>query len=738
MPRWLRRTFTTIAWILMATFAYTPTVETSLVRDDFECLASAAELCERGVDDPAALYRVAGTDARPLAAASILASHACWSDDGGWSRASALPLRFEQVALVLLTALGLALFVRRLMLPWMGSEQAEAAAWAVALFVSLHPFHLAAVANLATRGDLLATALGSWACVSFLGGRQERSYGRLVVAGVLSFLASLASPLALALPVVFGLTEFVSAHRYRPLAKRKRTALTTFVVFGGCIALDPILRHSIGAPAPAPVVGENGWFTGFLIAVEKLGLLLLPINVSLVGVIVYAIAGALVLLAVQPALVAARSAPRHWGWILSAWTVFLVASGIPGFEVRVHPSDLSESAVLYPTATVMAVGLAVSATALPGLRRWLTPLGLACCFAVLAHMNGLPWKHASQAVEILRDDLARAQAQHGGEPEYLVLDPPTRIERIDGLGRSLPRLARPPFAPAPGARVRGLPLEAFSALMRARESSAYADEFVVLVPRRGTSRRTSRHEPSLVPVAGAATEPPRWTAGEAPVHLDLDPRSARALVVTFDEAVPTHEPPRLAWRTTGPDMSEHRLTGVWTPDGRALFDLYDEPAWLVSDRVDSIWSDEGGSAAGTVELRARLPRLGSNVAPRPTDDDWRFELDATVPARPPNGEGGDRERWTLELFEPRALEYACIDVDVRADGALVAPEAEEWTRRVGGRGGELVVWTLARRLVERRTSPVAADPTAPAAETEPGPGVAIAEATGHRRFAASR
>lgn len=725
MPRWLRRTFIAIAWVLMATFAYTPTVETSLVREDFDCLAAAAELSEDGLDRPAQLYRLAGAEGHPLAALSLYLSHRTWSDDGDWSRASVLPLRLEQVFLVLAAALGLALFVRRLLAPWMGSEQAEAAAWAAALFTSLHPFHLAAVASLSSRDDLLGTALGSWASVAFLSGRQERRYALLVVAGLLSFAAALSSSLAFGVPALLGLTEFVSAHRYRPLAKRRQTAVTTVLVFGGCVALAPILGTLVGVP-DRPLNGAGiDWLTGMLIAVEKLGLLLLPINVSLMGVIIYPIAGALVLLAVQPALIAARSSPRQWGWILCAWTAFLVASGVHGFTVRVQSADLSQSAVLYPTATVMAIGLAVSATALPGLRRWLNTLGLACCFAILAHMNGLPWKHASQAVETLRADLRRARAQHGDEIAYVVLDLPTRVERIDGLGGSLAWLTHPPFARGTGARVRALPLAAFGALVRERDATEFRDEpFVVLVPQsevsNGSSWRTSLHDAALMPPPAAPSEPPRWGTGARSPDLDLDPRSVRGLEAVVPEPGPRVEAPRLAWRTVGPTFREGRLAGVWTADGRARFDLFDAPAWLMADRVRRIWSDEGWTAATEVRLLGRLPRVEENLAPRPIGDDWHFDVDV-------DEDPGGREHWTLELIELEGLTFERLDVVRAAAGGLVAAGAEEWTRRVTARGGATVAWTLARR---RRSEAVEPD----AAESGTAPlGVALAESSGHRR-----
>ena len=47
----------------------------------------------------------------------------------------------------------------------------------------------------------------------------------------------------------------------------------------------------------------------------------------------WAVAGALLLIAFQPALVSTRSAPRLWGWMFVAWSALVLAALLPGSRV---------------------------------------------------------------------------------------------------------------------------------------------------------------------------------------------------------------------------------------------------------------------------------------------------------------------------------------------------------------------------------------------------------------------
>ena len=114
--------------------------------------------------------------------------------------------------------------------------------------------------------------------------------------------------------------------------------------------------------------------------------------------VVKEIAGIIAAVAVQPALVAARSAPRLWTWLIVAWFVSITFSDLPQALVRVHPEDLTHAQALFPAAAVMSVGLAVASTALSGVRRHVLPLTVALGLAILAHANALPWAAASASV----------------------------------------------------------------------------------------------------------------------------------------------------------------------------------------------------------------------------------------------------------------------------------------------------------------------------------------------------
>ena len=99
---------------------------------------------------------------------------------------------------------------------------------------------------MAGRGPLGALAGGAWSAALFLRARQDREPGLLLTAAVFAALAAAASETVLALPLVLGATELMSAHRYRPLRIRLRTTITTVVVSG---ALDPVTPANQGAEA---------------------------------------------------------------------------------------------------------------------------------------------------------------------------------------------------------------------------------------------------------------------------------------------------------------------------------------------------------------------------------------------------------------------------------------------------------------------------------------------------------
>lgn len=730
MDRWFRSPVgvlaLSLALALMVAYAYAPLADIGFVSEDFEILGSAAEAIEEG-PNPGQAFSIAGTQGHPLAGLSVLASQALWSDEGDWSERSPLPLRLENLLLLALAAWGLALFVRRLLRPWTGSDQATAASWAVTYFVLLYPFHVADVAHLAARPTLLSAALGAWSGASFLRARQERRAGLIFVAAALALGAALSGGIGLCLPLLLGGAEFVSSHRYRPARTRLRTALNTLLVFSGCVGIDMLLRSANARAFRGPsffeslaeVEGPTGGLRAIIIGIEKLGLALLPVNVAGLGILGYVIVGVLVLAALQPALIAARSAPRLWGWILLSWTVLLGLSVIPDFDVRVHPGDLSRTWVLLPMSLVMAVGTAVAATALPGRRRLILPAGFALSLAVLAHANALPWVTASREVEIMMSDLRLAREAHGTEVDLLVIDPGGRTRRVDALGDALPWLVHPnfagdvPFDESTERWVRSIEGRALGAFVREPEfDAARASGLVLLAPIAAQPARglSSRRHRALRVAPAERFEPlsPWYGEGRSPA-LDLDPSDVRALVVRLevlpDSGGPEVARPRLGWRARpagsasapnpGADGDAHgELEGAWVRGPgvlEAVFDFHDSVEWLCGGRLRRLWSAAGWAAIEQAQLIQELPELAPGLLPEVDGDDWLFRRAAHRPLVP------ERESVALRLalFDVSSYELREFSAQLTPSGDLRVPGAEAAVARTVRRAGGPVAWTLA-------------------------------------------
>ena len=727
-----------VALALLVAYAYAPLVDIGLVREDFEILASAARALERSASPLGAAFAVARTNGHPLAGLSLLCSHELWSDAGSWHEVSALPLRLENLVLLVVGASGLGLFVRRLLRPWTGSEQANAAGWAVAFLVALHPFHVVGTATLAARPHLLAVAFGAWSGAAFLRGRQERRFGYLVVAALLALGAALSGGIGLCLPLLLFGAEWISARRYRPPHTRLRTAANTLLIFGGCVALDMLLRSAHARAFRGPsflsslseVEGPTGGLRTLLIAIEKLGLVLLPINVAGLGIAGYAIAGALVLTALQPALVAARSAPRLWGWLLFSWTALLALSMISDFDVRVQPSDLSDTRVLLPMSIVMAVGMAVAATALPGSRRVLLPFGLVLGSSILAHGNALPWVAAAKEIRGLRRDLGGVRETYGAEVDLLLIDPAGATRRVDALGNALPWLVTPrfagqvPYEPGSERWVRSITADAFRAFVREREFDQARERGLValyredaptgqlpLVPGASPRRRAHHIGVLLAPAEVPDDLRPWYREGRSP-GLDLDPFEVRALAVVGaaggdqpvagagSAAPPTA--PRVGWRARSQALAEGELDGAWYARAgarTAVFDLHASLAWLFAERVRRIWSVSGWSAMEEAALALAPPALAPELAPAIDGDDWIFSWTGEDPLaaageRAPLAGGA----WELELFDLASLRLWRFSGELQesAPGGVrvLVADAEEVVLQIVRAGGGPVAWTL--------------------------------------------
>ena len=430
MSTWTRRLLLGVFALALLVCAYAPLLDAGW----------------RGADRAVLAALEAGRSPFP---GSVLA--APWTHASAWLWAEfapeggALVARLEHLVLLGAGAFFAAVFLTRLLLPWTGSVQARAAARALCVILLVHPLAVGAVAGLEARADLLALALSAIAAAAFLKARQEHRFGYQGVAGVCAIAAGAAGELGWSLPVILGAAEFLSAHRYRGRRERLRTTTITAASYGACVGIVPLLASwLVGAPAVpsgagalAELASPGGALRVLVLFVEKLGVLVLPANAHGAGLFGAGLAGLLILVGLQPALVAARSAPRLWGWLLVGWLVALFAASLPGAEVRVRAEDFGEARLLLGPALVLSAGLAVASTAVSGPRRVVLPGALAIGYALLAQSNAWCVRAAAQACASLEGELARARAEHGPDALLLVLDPPRRVRGESAVGDEL-------------------------------------------------------------------------------------------------------------------------------------------------------------------------------------------------------------------------------------------------------------------------------------------------------------
>lgn len=718
MPSTLKRLFTSIAIVLLVAFAYEPLVDAEFVGEDFPVLIDAGRIAwpEKRplVDDQIPrlttedLYEVHGTGEHPLAALSLALSSRVWSDRGTWSGDEAVWLRAENLLYLCIAALALARLVRRLLLPWTGSEHARAAGKSAAVLFLVHPLSLSSVASVAARGDVLAMAIGIVGAAAFMRGRQEREYYWTATAAACAVLAGLCSAISMFLPLVVAIGEFVSARRYRPVTVRWRTAGTTLLIFGGAITLEALFRlalsNSVESPAYASslaaIASVPNATQALKFTAEKLGVLFMPVNTFSVGFTGFAIAGMVTLVAVHPALVAARSAPRLWIWLVVAWLVSVILTELPQALVRVHPANLTHAQALFPAAGVMAVGLAVAATALSGLRRSLLPLTIATGLSVLAHANALPWKSASHEVTQMRSDLEAARVLHGRDHRVLVLDPPTLVGGLDAVRPALPWMLDPAFnseenETAGADSVRGLETAAFRLLSRESEFERMREPGVIVVFPSSELRDSPAEERSSVLVGPEpeSTGPMLWRGeGRSPV-LDLGAMSYRAVRVRALPASSTDEIPAISWRTRSPLCEIGARPGAWIEgeDGpEALFDLERSACWLLGKQIRRMWFEEILTRIVSAEVLNAPPAFATELRPRIVGDDWLFELDVETLPKPIGSEASFRVQL-LDLATYEILEFEAVDFP---PVGIVIRRAAETEARLFAKNGGPVLWSL--------------------------------------------
>lgn len=706
---------------VLAAAAYGPLLGAGWSAPDLRTLADVAATADaRGWTAFAReLHGVHGVEGHALPALSLLVSVSLWMRAGIEASAS-WPLRAENLALLAVAGIAAGAFARRLLHPWTGSESARAAGLACALLVPLAPTSVAVVARVSARGDLLALVLGCSAGALLLRARQERQPVLGIAAGAAAILAGFCSDLALGLPWVFAAAEFASARRWRPERIRWRTAATTLLVFGACTGLQVVVRSALldrfelfsGASAPSSAA-DGGPAAHAVRSLERLGVLLLPVSRDVWGGLGIALAAAAVFLALHPALRAARSAPRLWGWLACAWLGAIALCELLSAPFRVTHSDLSRADALLGSALVTSVGVACCTTAVSGRRRVLLPLGIAILWAGLALGGTRAWRSSLQEVTWLRADLELARAAYGTPPYFVVVDPPGSVLGVDAVQGQLSALLAPSQDNGDGrgnvATVRGLALPALLALAREPELDELRSAGLVLCfPRSAIGAEGDGRLSLQLPLPEPSGRVRSWREfARSPSDLDLEALSERALRVTATAEADTRHAPVARWRCESPleILREGELctiAGVWQSRGTdeeppvALFDLTSSLAWLLAGRVRQVYSTTLGRIEEAEVLGEPAEQSISEppLTPEIRAEDWLF-------AAPSDGFASDvkgRDALSVGLLDLSSWAYVELPATRDEGGDVLALGAAGVAREWLSAGSAAVAWTLESRV----------------------------------------
>lgn len=535
--------------------------------------------------------------------------------------APALWARFEGLVCVLLLALGVSHFLRRMLAPWLGKERAHTTAFLAALFLLLHPLLVDGAAPEIARGPRLALALAGIAGAFFLAGRQEGRDGRTAAALGLFLLASSISSDVAPFALLFAVAEYTSSHRHRPRTLRARTAATTLAVFGAAALLPALLSSTalelLGAERVAPRAQ-------LVACVQTLGRLCIPAPEG-AGLAAQLACGAVLLLVFQPLFRAARSAPRLWGGLFAGWTAVLCMA-LAWWACAVSPGARAGRELVL--LVILCAGFALGASALsPQRARWIT-LAVALVFAPLAHAAARP-RLAAGALAGEWQQRLMANVPAGGA-RLIVLDPPA--PHLPGaLAANLGWLLHPRLtgaAEVPGAfdpaRVRALEEEGLLLLLRSGGSRAEFEPGTRVLLPDGQVREIPDHSGAS---DVSALRPWRTELGTT-FEGGLDPRSLEGVEVTAELAAQPSELAVLAWSTRDGRTGEVRGS-VREQRGRrvARFDLSSSLAWLLAGEVRKLSLPAGKRAIERADFLGRLPLPSGNPVPVPSGDDWLFLLD---------------------------------------------------------------------------------------------------------------
>jgi len=736
---------------LLLVVVYVPVLTAGPVGEDYPVLVEASRSVQEELggeaDGGADLFHDReGTGGRPLAALSLGTTSWLWTSEGVWTPFAIFGLRLENLILLLTCAWFLGHFVRRLVVPWTGAEQADAARFAAWMILPLHPLSVSAVAAPAARGDLLGGLLAAAAGTAFLRGRQERSVLWVALAAVLTCATTLASELGFLLPVWLAVIEYYSSRRYRPGRVRLRTAVTTLFVFALFAGVDVLLRGIQELPLwprdlgrTAELLGSlGGWWEALLNGLEKLGVLMIPVGEGGFAGIGYVIAVLLVVLVLQPAFHAGRSAPRFWVTVLTAWLALVVMTESMRAFLVVYPGNFSDAAGLFPAVLVMAIGLSLGSTAVSGVGRHAIPIVAALLFSVLARSNALGLRAASEEGSTFRGEVGLVVAEGGGRQHYLVLAPPGVVH---GHAVTPERLAWV-FDPAVGGTaanaealwVRPATAAALLAFAREPEFDALRESgLTVVLPSdrldsasssAWAAQRLATPTETASVLAWRNVEPDpadersrlargHWSGADGDVPFLADSASIEHVTVDLPPETPCLGAPEVYWRAREGVVHGGRLVGIWTkgPEGpRAVFDPGTSLAWLLGPRVDSLLlmgTLADAPEAAVFSAPPPVPGVSGPLLEEEDDDDWEFRPIAAELCLPAGGEEewpeASEEAWVLTLLDLEGYAYAEIECEFEEadeegeDGRWVAPDVATTAAALRVEGGRLA-WGFEHRV----------------------------------------
>ena len=733
----LRRVLVAVICVVWLGTAYAPLFSAGFHGHDLELLVRAGgwSVDEEGLPGPRAIadfapievLAVVGDDTRGdvgslLSGLWLLTSLRLWGALDG--RALGLPSAFfyrvENLALLLVASWGLWRFLRRLFQPWIGTDQASRAGGAAALIFAVHPLCVPTVASLAGRADLMSLALSTWAGTLFLFGRQERQYVFLVVAGLLALLAGLSGQIALALPAGLAAAEVLSTGRHRPLGTRLRTALNTLLIYSVCVQLNTALVSTTTGHGYYPRVSfglagllEPGAIVNALGNVlDKVGVLCLPANASTLGFLGLVLAAVLFLAALQPALIAARSAPRLWTWAFSFLVAATAFALLFGLQKPVDLTSMGGAVSLVPATLVLSAGLGLCCTAVSDFRRVVLPLALAFGYASLANGNGQPWSESAARFAELRRDVAAAVMDEPDATEILIVDAPRDVAGVDPIEDGLRWMLHPMFTgdevesaqDLTPLNVRDLPAAAFATWIRDESFDSLRASAPLMIhpteglePADGTTlrRRAWRRLAAAEPMPGPA-DAAFWSGPSRSPDLDLDALGPAVLHVVAPPGPGDSMPSQADWRAWSVVSRYGAEPILWFEGGdgpEAYIDAGESLAWRLGERIARVWFEGGLPTVREVRVLADLPTPTVTMEPLRVGWGWRFP----APQQPllERAAGG---RWRLRLLALDSLAYREDEIrSQRAGAPLRFREVGHWVDSLVDEG-ETVAWELEYRV----------------------------------------